>query len=95
MATFITIKDFINNDAEANDSTGSNSNNEYEPIYRYFPQVLALLFGPSSMCVGLNLGLSYTKTILADILFPVEVGTSFTFYILILSAGMYEDREVA
>ena len=52
------------------------------------------MFGPSSVCLDIILYLSYAKTVLVEILFPVEVLAAFVAYIAILKAHMYEEDDI-
>ena len=95
LATAITVRNALNDDNKKADGTGSDeviqSQNE---VGKHFPLILSLLYGPSSLCQCLTLYISYRKSVVSELIVPIEGFITLIAYIVIFEAGIFTDTDL-
>ena len=62
-------------------------------ISEHYPLILSLLFGPSSICAAIILFLSYRRSLIAELIIPVEAFVNMLTYIVIFDSGLFSNSE--
>ena len=80
---------------ENKDDTKANKEKEQDgEIGKHFTLIVALILGPASICSYLTLLYSFRKSIISELIIPVEALVSLGSYIVIFESGIFSDADL-